>query len=87
MLSGLYRYYKLCSADNHLTYYPNVDILSMKGGMLMFMLRQEAKARSVPSQAGHRTLGRMNSYQIMPVPWTQDGLLPRGPGQRGHLLP
>ena len=37
----------------------------MKRGMLMFMLRQEAKARSVPSQAGHRTLGRMNSYQII----------------------
>ena len=49
--------------------------------------RQEAKARSVPSQAGHCTLGRMNSYQIMPISWMQDGLLPRGPGQRGHLLP
>lgn len=59
----------------------------MKMGMLMFMLRQEAKIRSVPSQAGRRTLGRMNSYQIAPVSWTQDGLLPRGPGRGGHLLP
>ena len=56
-------------------------------GTFIFMLRQEAKPRSIPGQPGHPTLGRTNSYQMVSVLWRGDGCFPGALGRRATCSP